>query len=81
MTQAVMEDILRAAGASELMTAERYAHPMGGCRMGAGPQHVVVEVELRSFPVPNVLLSDLAAGHLTAGARGGLRAPARRGAR
>ena len=100
--QAVMGDILRAAGASELMTVERYAHLVGGCRMGTSPQHAVVDAELRSSSVPNLLvtdgsvlptqgsakpaltimaLADLAAGHLTAGARGGLRAPARRGAR
>jgi len=56
--QAVMEDILRAAGASELMTVERYAHLVGGCRMGTSPQHAVVDAELRSFSVPNLLVTD-----------------------
>ena len=32
-----MQDILRAAGAGELMTVERYAHLVGGCRMGRTP--------------------------------------------
>src|SRR3984957_4152779 len=29
----VMEDMLRAAGAEEVMTIDRYAHLVGGCRM------------------------------------------------
>ena len=33
--QTVMEDILHAAGAAEVITIERYAHLVGGCRMAA----------------------------------------------
>ncbi|MGO4430774.1 GMC oxidoreductase, partial [Streptomyces sp. MCAF7] len=39
----VMQDILRAAGAGELMTVERYAHLVGGCRMGRTPEEGVVD--------------------------------------
>ena len=35
--QAVMEDILHAAGADEVITIERYAHLVGGARMAARP--------------------------------------------
>ncbi|WP_372351682.1 GMC family oxidoreductase [Streptomyces sp. KL116D] len=54
----VMEDVLRAAGATELMTVERYAHLGGGCRMGTDPRHAVVDADLRSFSVRNLLVTD-----------------------
>ena len=34
----VMEDLLKAAGAEEVITIERYAHLVGGCRMAAIPE-------------------------------------------
>ena len=34
-----MEDILRAAGADEVITIERYAHLVGGARMAADERH------------------------------------------
>jgi len=95
---AVMEELLRAAGATDVMTMDRYAHLVGGCRMAARPEDGVVDGELRSFAVPNLLitdgsvlptqgsanpaltimaLADRAALRLAAGARSGLRAPAR----
>ena len=52
---AVMEDILRAAGASEVMTIDRYAHLVGGARMAARPEDGVVDAEHRVFGVPNAL--------------------------
>jgi choline dehydrogenase-like flavoprotein len=56
--RSVMEDILRAAGASEVMTIERYAHLVGGARMGSGPKEGVVDADCRSFAVPNLLITD-----------------------
>ncbi|MHA7959261.1 GMC family oxidoreductase [Streptomyces sp. L500] len=56
--EAVMEDILRAAGASEVMTINRYAHLVGGCRMARDAAHGVVDADLRTFAVPNLLLTD-----------------------
>lgn len=53
-----MEEILRAAGATEVMTIERFAHLVGGCRMGRDALHGVVDADLRSFAVPNLLITD-----------------------
>ena len=54
----VMEEILRAAGASEVMTIDRYAHLVGGCRMGRSADEGVVDAGLRSFAVRNLLITD-----------------------
>ncbi|HWT32309.1 MAG TPA: GMC family oxidoreductase [Microbacterium sp.] len=54
----VMQDILRAAGASETMTIQRYAHLVGGARMGETPQQGVVDRDCRTFAVPNLLITD-----------------------
>ncbi len=56
--QDVMEQILRAAGATEVMTVERYAHLVGGCRMASRPQDGVVDADLRTFAVPNLYITD-----------------------
>jgi choline dehydrogenase-like flavoprotein len=56
--QSVMEDILRAAGADEVMTIGRYAHLVGGARMGSRPEDGVVDASCRSFAVPNLLITD-----------------------
>jgi choline dehydrogenase-like flavoprotein len=56
--QAKMEEILRAAGASEVMTIKRFAHLVGGCRMGATPEEAVVDADLRTFAVANLYLTD-----------------------
>jgi choline dehydrogenase-like flavoprotein len=54
----VMEEILRAAGASEVMTIARYAHLVGGARMGADPASGVVDSGCRSFAIPNLMVTD-----------------------
>ena len=56
--QGVMEDILRAAGADEVITIERYAHLVGGCRMALDETGGVVDRNLRSFAVPNLYITD-----------------------
>jgi Choline dehydrogenase and related flavoproteins len=56
--QAVMEDILHAAGADEVITIQRYAHLVGGARMAADERHGVVDRNCRSFAVPNLYLTD-----------------------
>jgi choline dehydrogenase-like flavoprotein len=53
-----MEDILRAAGADEVITIERYAHLVGGARMAARAQDGVVDAEHRVFGVPNLYIVD-----------------------
>lgn len=55
---AVMEDTLRAAGAEEVTTFNRYAHLVGGARMGADEHSGVVDADCRSFAVPNLLITD-----------------------
>ena len=54
----VMEDILHAAGADEVITIDRYAHLVGGARMAAGERHGVVDANCRSFAVPNLYITD-----------------------
>jgi choline dehydrogenase-like flavoprotein len=54
----VMEDMLRAAGASEVMTIKRDAHLVGGARMAAEPKHGVVDRNQRVFDVPNLYIAD-----------------------
>jgi choline dehydrogenase-like flavoprotein len=56
--QDVMETILRAAGADEVITIQRYAHLVGGARMATRPQDGVVDADLRSFAVPNLYITD-----------------------
>ena len=56
--QEKMEEILHAAGASEVMTIQRYAHLVGGARMAADQEHGVVDADCRTFAVPNLFLTD-----------------------
>ena len=56
--QSVMEDLLRAAGADEVITINRYAHLVGGARMAADERHGVVNADCRSFAVPNLYITD-----------------------
>ncbi len=56
--QDVMEQILRAAGADEVITIDRYAHLVGGARMAADERHGVVDRDGRSFAVPNLYITD-----------------------
>jgi choline dehydrogenase-like flavoprotein len=54
----VMERILHAAGADEVITIDRYAHLVGGARMAADERDGVVDRDGRSFAVPNLYLTD-----------------------
>jgi len=56
--QSVMEDILHAAGADEVITIKRYAHLVGGARMAADETRGVVDRNCRSFAVPNLYITD-----------------------
>lgn len=53
-----MEDIHRAAGGQEVITIDRYAHLVGGCRMTAGEHTGVVDFQQRTFAVPNLYITD-----------------------
>jgi choline dehydrogenase-like flavoprotein len=54
----VMEEILHAAGADEVMTIGRYAHLVGGARMAADEERGVVDADCRSFAVQNLYIVD-----------------------
>ena len=54
----VLEDILRAAGASEVITINREAHLVGGARMSATPAGGVVDADLRTWAIPNLYVVD-----------------------
>jgi choline dehydrogenase-like flavoprotein len=56
--QGVMEQILQAAGADEVITIDRYAHLVGGARMAADERSGVVDRNCRSFAVPNLYITD-----------------------
>jgi len=56
--QNVMEQILHAAGADEVITIARYAHLVGGARMARDEQHGVVDSRCRTFAVPNLYITD-----------------------
>jgi choline dehydrogenase-like flavoprotein len=53
-----MTEILSAAGAEDTVTINRYAHLVGGCRMGFAREDGVVDRDLRSFAVPNLYVTD-----------------------
>jgi choline dehydrogenase-like flavoprotein len=55
---AVMEDILRAAGAPEVIIIERYAHLVGGARMAARPEDGVIDAQHRVFGVERLYVVD-----------------------
>jgi choline dehydrogenase-like flavoprotein len=52
------EEILRAAGATEVAQEPRYAHLVGGARMGASPRDSVVDGFGRSWDIPNLFVCD-----------------------
>jgi choline dehydrogenase-like flavoprotein len=51
-------DIFEAAGAQDLLITERYAHLVGGCRMGSDPERSVVDADHRAWEVPNLFIAD-----------------------
>ncbi|MHB8533017.1 MAG: GMC family oxidoreductase, partial [Solirubrobacteraceae bacterium] len=54
----VIKGILNAAGAQDVLTIHRYAHLVGGARMGASPEHSVVNADHRVWDVPNLYVCD-----------------------
>jgi len=54
----VINGILDAAGAQDVLTIQRFAHLIGGARMGAAADNSVVDVDHRIWGVPNVLVAD-----------------------
>jgi choline dehydrogenase-like flavoprotein len=50
--------ILDAAGAQDILEIDRYAHLVGGCRMGTDPERSVVNSDHRAWEVPNLFIAD-----------------------
>jgi choline dehydrogenase-like flavoprotein len=50
--------ILRAADAQDTLEIDRYAHLVGGCRMGEDPDTSVVDADHRAWEVPNLFIAD-----------------------
>ncbi len=53
-----MSDVWQHAGAQDTLTIDRYAHLVGGCRMGFSPEDSVVDASHRVWGVPNLFVSD-----------------------
>jgi choline dehydrogenase-like flavoprotein len=53
-----MTRMLRTAGAEDILTIDRYAHLIGGARMGAHPGDSVCDADHRIWGVPNVFITD-----------------------
>ncbi len=54
----VMRDIWEAAGAQDTLTIDRYAHLIGGARMGFTPEESVCDADHRVWGVPNLFITD-----------------------
>jgi choline dehydrogenase-like flavoprotein len=54
----VMHEIWESAGAQDQLKIDRYAHLVGGCRMGFGPEDSVVDAGHRAWGVPNLFVAD-----------------------
>jgi choline dehydrogenase-like flavoprotein len=54
----ILQNILEAGGAQDVLTIQRYAHLIGGARMGTAPDNSVVDADHRIWGVPNVILAD-----------------------
>ena len=50
--------ILEAAGAQDTLTIQRYAHLIGGARMGASAESSVVDRDQRVWETPNLFIAD-----------------------
>jgi choline dehydrogenase-like flavoprotein len=53
-----IREILEAAGAQDILAIDRYAHLVGGCRMGSDPDRSVVDSDHRVWEVPNLFIAD-----------------------
>ncbi len=54
----VINDVMQAAGAQDVLTIHRYAHLVGGARMGTSPENSVIDANQRSWAVPNLFIAD-----------------------
>ncbi|MGC2485749.1 MAG: GMC family oxidoreductase [Acidimicrobiales bacterium] len=54
----VIKNILEESGAQDILTISRYAHLIGGARMGTSPSNSVVDLHQRAWSVPNLYVAD-----------------------
>jgi choline dehydrogenase-like flavoprotein len=54
----VLERIWEAAEAQDVLTIDRYAHLVGGCRMGSSAEESVVDADHRVWGVQNLFVCD-----------------------
>jgi choline dehydrogenase-like flavoprotein len=54
----VMQEIWEGAGAQDTLKIDRYAHLVGGCRMGFAPEDSVVDASNRVWGVDNLFVCD-----------------------
>jgi len=54
----ILGQIWDGAGAQDTLTIDRYAHLVGGCRMGTSPENSVVDSDRRAWEVPNLFICD-----------------------
>ncbi len=54
----IMEEIWEAAGAQDTLKIDRYAHLVGGCRMGFSAHESVVDSTHRAWEIPNLFIAD-----------------------
>jgi choline dehydrogenase-like flavoprotein len=53
-----LERIWEAAGAQDILTIDRYAHLVGGCRMGSRQEESVIDSDHRVWGMRNLLVAD-----------------------
>ena len=53
-----LHDIWVAAGAQDVLEIDRYAHLVGGCRMGVDPERSVVDADHRAWGIRNLFIAD-----------------------
>ncbi len=56
--KAKLKEIWEAAGAQDTLTIDRYAHLVGGCRMGTRPEESVCDAEHRVWGVDGLFVCD-----------------------
>jgi choline dehydrogenase-like flavoprotein len=54
----VLRRVLDAAGAEDQLAIDRYAHLVGGCRMGTDPRSSVIDSDHRAWGVDNLYIAD-----------------------
>ena len=57
-SRGVIKTILEAAGAQDILTIQRYAHLIGGARMGTSPENSVLGPDHRVWGVENLFVAD-----------------------